>query len=385
MKTILLGILFTLFILGNLRSQDIQFSQYQRIPTSLNPGLTGLLPGAYDRQVNIIYRDQWNSFLGQSSFKTYGFSFEMRNCLTASKSKTNNGKHNKFSVPTWGLGLSVIRDESGTLSVKGISDQYFPLLRDHLSLSGSIILPVNDNTFLSGGFSFGGILSRLKTQHLRYDDQFDGIAGFDGSITGELDAMRELNNSALNIGTGISLTHVRRIWGANIGLAVDHIFKPVEYRFIESETVPELSRRITLHGKYTVRFLKKKQNTFGLQFNSMLMHQSPYQQLITGAGFFYQNGNGLTATIGAGFRNVRYLEDKRDTDAVIFKVGLDLTQFAFGFSYDINASKLNEASHHYGALEFSFSYRFKNERSTCAPALEGGCDPDGKNIHPVFF
>lgn len=366
------------------KSQDLHFSQYQRMSAQLNPGLTGMLPGVYDRQFNLIYRDQWNSFLGNASFKTYGAAFEMRNCLRRNKQTAMNSRSKKFSVPTWGIGLTVLRDQTGTRSVKGISDQSYPLMRDYIDLSGSVILPMSDKTFLGGGFSGGVIMSSLDTRHLRYDEQFDGTAGFDQNIAGELDALGELNRTELDLGVGLAIVHLEKLWGIQGGAALDHAFRPAGTNLVQSEEAAVLSRRWTMHAKGSMRIYRDKQNYFGLQLDAFLMHQSPYQQFVGSGGFYYQNGDGLTATLSTGIRNVRFING-RSTDAILIKANFDFTRFALGLSYDINSSNLNEASRHYGAFEISLSYRFKKKNSPCAPALEDGCKLDGENIHAVFF
>lgn len=371
--------------MASLSGQDIHFSQFETLASSLNPALTGFIPGDHDVRLAGIYRNQWAGFLKEASFTTKGIAFDMRNCFSGTKHKSFNGKDKKFAGPTWGLGFSYVRDESGVRSVGGINNQSSPLIRDHGYLSGSIIIPAADHFYLSGGFRFGGIFNRLETGHLRYDEQFDGVGGFDPNISGELDEMNRIKSNLFDIGGGVALFYLKPRWGANLGLAFDHVFVPVKYHFFDNDSSePSLSRKITLHGKLSFILHKKKGNIFGVNTKILVMNQSPYQQIVAGTDLFFQSGTDLSMTLGAGLRSTRQVVRSYHVDAIMASTSLNYKAFTFQFNYDINTSILKTVSKGYGAFEFSLIYHWKKKNSKCSPALEG-CKLDGKNVHPVFI
>ena len=389
-KIFILGGFLFLTNLSVLKSQDVHFSNYETFLPALNPAMTGLIPNDDDLRVATIYRDQWRSVLGKNAYKTYGVAFDMRNCISKTNKKHFNNAGSKFKSPTWGLGLMVLHDESGTRSIKEVASHFeksYVLLRDQVVLSGGILFPTNDRTFLNLGFRVGGILQRIKTSHLSFDEQFDGIAGFDPTIVGEFDPTNPLRNQMFDLGAGVSFMHLQKDWGIIFGGVIDHVFAPLEYQFLESNTPPQLSRKFTAHLKFSYNLNKKKKKPFGVNLKSLFIHQSPFQQLVVVGDLFYQdqysNGKNFTATVGGGARIVRHATLNRNTDAAFVLVTLNFDTYTFGFNYDINTSNLRSVSNSYGALEFSMIYRWKKRNSGCRP-LEIGC-PDKDTVHAIFF
>lgn len=371
---------------GSLFAQNLNFSKFQTLAPVMNPALTGFIPAEEDLRISGIYRNQWSNFLGSASYESMGVSFDMRNCFPNSTSnglgRRRNG--NKFSTPTWGLGLSLIHDESGVQSVKDISNQPTTLNRDQVDVSASVIFPLSGKEYLTGGFRFGGFFHRINTAGLRYDEQFDGLAGYDQGISGEFDNVNNLSSNSLNIGGGLSYFYLGGGFGFNGGAAIDYIFLPVEYDFIESDELPVLSRKLTLHAKLSYILSQKKNNTFALNFNSVFMRQNPHQQLIGGVDIVYQNKENVTLALGGGLRTVRSFSSQPSVDAVLTSLTLNFDRTTLMFSYDINVSNLRVASNHYGAYEIGVIYRWKKNNSKCSPVLEG-CRLDSKNTHPIFF
>lgn len=54
-------------------AQDIHFSQYNEVPSLMNPALIG---SQYVMRASIIYKDQWGSVT--APYRTYGASYEMK-------------------------------------------------------------------------------------------------------------------------------------------------------------------------------------------------------------------------------------------------------------------------------------------------------------------
>ena len=69
-------LIITLVIGSELKAQDIHFSQFYNAPLTVNPALTGRIPGSY--RVVINYRNQWPyQFDKATSFSTPAISFDM--------------------------------------------------------------------------------------------------------------------------------------------------------------------------------------------------------------------------------------------------------------------------------------------------------------------
>src|SRR6478609_5350868 len=60
LKNILPVLLLLSCLGGNVQAQDIHFSQFFEAPLLRNPSLAGIYSG--DVRVQMVYRDQWNSF-----------------------------------------------------------------------------------------------------------------------------------------------------------------------------------------------------------------------------------------------------------------------------------------------------------------------------------
>ncbi|MFK8105095.1 MAG: PorP/SprF family type IX secretion system membrane protein [Saprospiraceae bacterium] len=376
--------LFVLFLCHTavLSAQDLHFSRYQALEPMMNPALTGFIPKEADIRLSTIYRNQWQRALGNATYETVGFAFDMRNCLF--KTNSRGSKNNKFKDPSWGLGLSFVHDESGIESVRGLLPQKASLNRDQVNLSASVILPVEDKIFFTGGLRVGGIFNRLKTSDLSYDEQFDGEASFDPTVPGEFDALDQLNTNMMNVGAGLSMFVLQRNWGANVGFALDHIFFPVEYKFLESSVLPRLSRKITMHGKLSYFFKQKNRRAYGVNLSGVVMLQNPHQQLTSTMDFFFQNKEDFTLTVGGGLRATTNYERQAKVDAILTNLTIGFGSIIIGFNYDINVSNFRRVSNGYGALECSIAYRWKKRSTSCSPIL-GGCETNGKNTHPLFF
>ncbi|MFT6020209.1 MAG: type IX secretion system PorP/SprF family membrane protein [Saprospiraceae bacterium] len=362
-------------------SQDVHFSNLQAFPLVLNPALTGFIPGAGNIRLSGATRHQWPSILNSASYQTTGFAVDMRNCLPSTK---NNGK--EIKGPTWGIGMSYIHDESGVLSVGDISEDRYSFQRDYINLTGSAIVPINKEIFFNAGFRVGGQFHRLKTGDLRYDEQFDGVSGFDPMATGEFEGMGQITSPQYDFGIGLAGFYFGKKWGISGGAALDHAFKKVKYDFGDFEDGPSLSRKITLHGKLTFVFPHnpKKDFRFGVVVKPLLLIiQEPYQQWVPGLDFFFQTKYDFTITAGSALRRTRHVTKGQHNDAILLNLSAAFNSFTVGFVYDVNVSSLEESTKRYGSLEFSLIYHWKRGNK-CTP-MNIGCPEDLVHTHPLFF
>jgi len=100
------GMLIVLMIgVGELKAQDIHYTQYELSPMTLNPALTGAYEGTF--RVGGIYRDQWSSVLNNQyvTYTLYGDLPVIRGF----------GKNDWF-----GAGILLTNDRAGSASLNHI-------------------------------------------------------------------------------------------------------------------------------------------------------------------------------------------------------------------------------------------------------------------------
>ncbi|MEM1324160.1 MAG: PorP/SprF family type IX secretion system membrane protein, partial [Bacteroidota bacterium] len=364
MKPSISKLLFVVSLLLSigLNGQDIHFSQFETLSPILNPAFTGtphLRQDGTNMRIAGIYRNQWSSLLRGASYQTYGASLDASNCISKSVS--------------WGWGLGIVHDESGTQS--GTPDgrfNTFPFQRDYVNLNGAMMVDLN-SFFLSGGFRFRHTFSRLRTDELRYDEQFDGIGGFNPGIEGEFDNVDQLNSNNFDLGAGVAFLWLREQQAFIGGASMDYIYQPQDLQFIDSASPARKTRRLTLHGKYTqVAWKPNKSTIIGFILKGVYQLQSPYEQWVLRGDLFLDQGDQWALILGGGYRQSRALEGYH-ADALLTTIGLNFPKFSLSINYDVNISSLSEVSNHYGALEFSATYRWNRYAHKIVPKDKDIC------------
>jgi type IX secretion system PorP/SprF family membrane protein len=142
-------LLFSIFFMGNLLSQDIHFSQTAQTPLLVNPAITGLYEG-WERVI-VNHRSQW--LASNTQFQTTAIAAD----LNFFKTRQNDKAH-------LGLGVILWNDITG--------DANYGSKQAHLSLSG--ILPMGSGHIMSAGLQ-GGIGNRSGNMSaLVFENQWDG-------------------------------------------------------------------------------------------------------------------------------------------------------------------------------------------------------------------
>ncbi len=88
----------------------------------------------------------------------------------------------------------------------------------------------------------------------------------------------------------------------------------------------------------------------------MYQRQGKYQETVVGAfgKYYLQPVNGLTTAVSLG-------AFYRMKDAFFAVASMEYRSFTVGLSYDVNTSKLTEATNNRGGFELSVIYIFKKE------------------------
>ena len=309
-------------------SQDIHFSQFDETQLQLDPADAGV---QHEVRVVTNYKNQWQSV--GSPYKTFALSADARML----KSK----KHHL------GLGLDIFSDKSGDANLKST--------QVNLSLSG--IINVSDYSKVSAGLMTGFAQRSITVDDLEWGSQYDGMNYNSALPTGETATAQQFN--FVDLGAGIQYSYgnsemyisandARRI---NIGVAVFHPHNPTytfygdntqilhaKYVFHGNASIGVKNTNLVLKPSYIV-FLQgaTKEITPGLTFQYILQEGSKYTKNKKPAAF----------SIGGYYR----LED-----AFIAVAKFEYANYAIGFSYDVNLSKLKTVSKAKGGFEISLRF-----------------------------
>ncbi|MES2591256.1 MAG: PorP/SprF family type IX secretion system membrane protein [Bacteroidota bacterium] len=305
-------------------SQDIHFSQFNSSPQNLNPSQTGLFNGDWRFVGN--QRNQWAAI--PVPYKTYSISADTRLKLKL-----------KNAVPA--VGLLIDTDKSG--------DSKFSTTQ--IALSAAYIKKLNpDSTqFISIGVQPGFTTKSFNVNALTFDNQYDG----------------DNYNAALGSGESFSKTRITYadlgggatyLWRKNnrtqaaLGIAALHINRPKQSFFTNKEI--RLDMKTTING--IVQFPVAPQ--LDILPSVMYQRQGKYRETLMGlfGKYYLQPVNGLTTAVSlGGFYRMK--------DAFIAAASLEYRSFTVGLSYDVNTSKLTEATNNRGGFEVSIIYIFKKE------------------------
>ncbi len=300
-------------------AQDVHFSQYYLSPLTLNPAQTGNFSGDWRFSTN--YRTQWRAI--EVPFNTFSLGYERNIFMRTQKIST---------------GLLMLHDQSGNAKISTSRAQLSFAMHPKIG-SGSLHFGVQ------GGVTF----KSFDISALTFPDQFDSNNGtFDNSLpNNELNYNLRRQYFDLNFGMGWS-QRLNNVF-LNTGFAIYHLTRPSESFFNSTAPLPlrkvfnvglnwELSERIELSPKL------------------LIMAQHGASEVVVGSNFGYLlNGNKLNAEsvyIGGHMRT----GINRTTDAFIILAGMTFERLTVGMNYDLNVSKLSNATNMRGAMEVALIF-----------------------------
>lgn len=302
------------------QAQDPHFSQFYASPLTLNPALTGRFDGNFRFAAN--YRNQWPTI--NNAFTTMTASLDMP-ILT-----------NRLpEFDTWGVGIIGLSDQSGNKILRN----------NYIGLSTAYSKGLDEDGFHQISVGFQGVYAtkRLDVSMADFEDELTAL-GFTG-VTSEVFSNQQVNVSYFDLNVGGLYTGSTN--GYNnfyLGLSMYHVNRPKE-SFIGGNYY--LQPRMTIQGGgYTPMGGNKT-------FHGSFIHQR-------------QAGSSETVFGGAVSMNMNGEEEKptevyaglwyRWNDAIIPYIGLEVQNFRFGFTYDVNSSSLRTASNTRGGAELSLIY-----------------------------
>ncbi|MDX2002754.1 MAG: PorP/SprF family type IX secretion system membrane protein [Chitinophagales bacterium] len=325
MRSFLTIIALLLVIAGNVKAQDVHFSQFYASPLTLNPALTGKVNGNY--RIAGIYRSQWGGMLEgrKPTYGTPGISFDLPIFV------------GKRKVDAVGLGASFVNDFT--------NGGRYNVVKAMLSASYIKSLGKSSKHQLSIGVQ-GGI-QQSKTGSFRFEDQFIGGIYNEGNTS--VDAGYN-NQSAIvpDFQAGLfyngAVSQRVTIYG---GFSLFHLFTP-SYNITQSAS-GNLPRRYVGHAGLEWDLTKNRKWT--LYPGVIYMNQATADELNFGTNIGYHfkvdpEGRNTSIFLGAWYRY---------QDAVIPMVGFEFKGFRAGFSYDATTSDLTNGNSQ-GAYELSLIY-----------------------------
>lgn len=322
MKKIVALTLVLATTLSHLSAQDKHFSQFWASPIQLNPAFTGKFDG--DLRVAGNYRNQWpdinNAFVTQAASVDFGI---MKNKIS--------------EIDNWGVGIAAYNDRSasGVLQDKTISfsTAYHKGLDEdgnhQIGVGVQASMREKSLTTTSDKLQFGDMLSPNGWQGISSDvlankslraRTFDLSAGvlYNGST-----------NENNNFYVGVSMYHINRPKESFLG--ANYLANP---------------RLTTYAGGYFA--VNDRTTIYGSALHSQQAKAS--ETLAGGAVGITPNPEALKPSTIFGGVWARF------GDAVIPYVGLEVGDYRFGFTYDVNTSSLRTASNSRGGIELSLIY-----------------------------
>lgn len=313
MKRFYLAIAVLVLISGTVSAQDPQFSQFYQAPLYLNPGFTGITP-----QQRFVFnnRIQWPNL--PQAFTTFAFSYD----IWVDELKS-------------GFGVLASTDKMGSAGWRTST----------AGLMYSYKVRVTDKLVFSPGLYFGYGINGLDRNKLRLGDGLE----FDGqSLDPELNRLG--NQQYFDFGSGF-LFYTRVLW---LGASFYHMNSP-NLTLLNSEA--RLPMKTTVHAGARIPLYNGPRTTGKVSYvtpSFIYRLQGPINQLDLGVNYHID-----PVSLGIWYRGKPFDENVIGTinqDALIFTMGLYLSNLNIGYSYDFNVSGLSTSAG--GAHEISLIYEF---------------------------
>ena len=318
-KLYIYSLLLCLLFLFNfkIKAQDLHYSQFEANPFFLNPALVGISDAKY--RVFLHHRHQWKAI--STPFVTNSIGVDTKFKLF------------QFPKTRLGLGLQLNKDEAGD---SNFSNQI-------MNWTLAIHQEINNKVNLSFACLLNYHQFGMNINNLRFNNQYDGLkynSNLDHKETLSID-----NDFLMDfaLSTNINYRFERKKY-FNIGFSCFHI-NTASLSFFENKDVK-------LRRKYSF-YMNSRFNFNGLDIYPSLFYtrQHKFNELIFGGKVKFEIYDFFVQGIYTGIWH-------RWKDSEIIFLGFEFMDFDMGISYDLNTSKLINASNFRGAFELSLIYSF---------------------------
>lgn len=323
---LLLCVVFLIFTFSSheLKAQDPEFTQFYANPMYLNPAFAG---SSRCPRIVFNYRNQWPGISG-----TY---------ITSSASYDQH-----VDAISGGLGLLVTSDNAGDGTIN----------TTNASVIYSYYLPLSRSFSIKAGLQATYAQKSVDWNKLTFGDMIDNKLGF---VNGTQETQPNTTVSNVDFSAGI-LGYSKSFF---IGGAVHHLSEPKE-GFMDQDSSP-LPMKFTAHtgaiipiGRQSPKSRRRRRRNRNALPESSISPNILYQKQKD----FQQLNLGVYVTKGPIVGGLWY----RNKDSFVVLVGLQTTNFRFGYSYDVTVSKLSMASagSHELSMTIQFNCRPKRKRFT---------------------
>lgn len=299
--------------LTSVMAQDPQFSQYYQSPLYLNPGFTGITP---QQRLVLNNRIQWPNL--PQAFTTFAASYD----IWVDELKS-------------GFGFQATTDKMGSAGWRTTT----------ASLLYSYKIRLTKKLVFSPGMTFGYGTNGIDRTRLRMGD---GIEFDQPSL--DPDLPRIGNHHYFDIGSGF-LLYSKVFW---IGGAIHHMNRP-NVSIVNGESRLPMKAAVHAGAKIPLYHGPKTLSRVSYVTPSIIYRvQGPATQLDVGINYHLD-----PVSIGVWYRGKPFDENYIGTvnqDALIFTMGMYLTNLSIVYSYDFSVSGLSTSAG--GAHELSLTYEF---------------------------
>ncbi len=326
-KNIILFLLIT-FLYCRGYGQDIHFSQFVSSPLNLNPANAGNFKGKYRFCLN--NKNQWSSV--SVPYQTFSLSADL-------KLKIKN------QLSFIGTGIILNRDKAG--------DSEFGTTQASVGLSYLLSLNNKGSHYLTFGIMPGIAQRTINLKKLTFGDQFDDATFTYDSNLPNNETLSTTNFTFFDFSAGATWSYFpSNNTFFNVGLSMFHLNKPKQ-SFFNNNSI-RLNRKViaSVQSKISIR-----QNRFISHPCFIFISQGKYKEYIIGSKFCYLVKQSLKDQYS--FNLGLYT---RAGDAAIFMLGMDYNSASLGISYDVNYSRLHNASLYRGGLELSLMYNIQSAK-----------------------
>ncbi|MEQ8244687.1 PorP/SprF family type IX secretion system membrane protein [Fulvivirga sp.] len=314
-------IIFTLMIV-NANAQDAHFSQFYSNPAYLNPSHVGM-SGA--NRIVAAHRQQGS--------ESYGYASSIFSLDAPMGSNS-------------GWGIQMVNDNQ--MNQVLTSTSYAASLGHRVQL--------NKNSKLGFGVQVGVYQKKLDWGSLTFEDQIDQR---NGVVTNTQERFGNNNITQADVNVGVSYSS-QLIFG---GVKISHINKPRENFAIESETTIPL--KTTIHFGALLPVVNFRREDHYLSPNIIYEQQGSFSYLHL--GLYY--GSDIW-TVGMWYRV---------DDAIVASLGMNVSKFRIGYSYDYGISQFKTMSDN--AHELSIGYQFEFPRKhKIKNTYKGKCPKFQRNL-----
>jgi type IX secretion system PorP/SprF family membrane protein len=305
-KKIFLFLFIILGWMGNVKSQDVIYSQFYANPIYLNPAIAG---SKLCSRLTLNYRNQWPAI---------------------------NQGYTSFSA-SWDQPVEKI---SGALGVIVNADVAGGGIYNSFSANGiySYRLEVSRTFLVNFALQAGYLQRRLDWSKLIFENQ----AG--------QPVPNQLNVGKMDFSAGFLAGYKESVY---FGVAVNHLTRP-DMSYYDG-TSNRMDMRLTIHSGMLIDlrdgFDGKDMRNLSLSPNIVYEQQGKFQQLNVG-----MSANSYPLVVGMWYRHCF-----GNPDAAIFLVGYQQKNYKIEYSYDYTVSRLGIGSG--GAHEISMVFLLNNHKS----------------------